>query len=60
MKRADLIAFERFVAATYRREAGSRRSRNPELAEQLNAWAEASERRVTTMRTGPLFAEAEG
>lgn len=58
MKRIDLIEFERFVARTYRREAASRRSKNPELAAQLTAWAEASERRVTAMRAGPLFAEA--
>lgn len=54
MTRADLIAFETFVAKTYRREASSRR-KNPELAAQLVRWAEASDARVTAMRAGPLF-----
>lgn len=57
MKRLDLIALETYLAATYKREAASRQSRNPELAAQLRAWAEASERRVTALRVGPLFAE---
>jgi hypothetical protein len=55
MRRADLIAFERFVAETYRREASNRRSKNPELAAQLDAWGEASERRIEALRCGPLF-----
>jgi len=54
MTRQDLIAFERHVAATYRREA-KKRTKNPALVEQLNAWAEASDRRVECMRSGPLF-----
>jgi hypothetical protein len=35
-----------------------RRSKNPQLAAQLIAWAEASERRVVAMKAGPLFHEA--
>ncbi len=58
MRRVDLIALERFLADTYRREAASRQSRYPELAAQLVSWAEASERRVEAMRVGPLFAGA--
>ncbi len=58
MKRADLIELERYLARTYRREAASRRSKNASLAAQLIAWAEASERRIVAMQTGPLFAEA--
>lgn len=57
MRRADLIAFERHVADTYRREATNRRGKNPQLAAQLLAWAEASERRITALKCGPLFAE---
>lgn len=55
MTRRDLIAHEQFVAATYRREAKSRRSKNPALAAQLEAWADASTRRAESMRVGPLF-----
>lgn len=58
MNRADLIAQELTMAAAYRREA-SRRSKNPALAAQLIEWAEASERRATALRCGPLFAERE-
>ena len=58
MKRVDLIALEAFLAATYRREAASRRSKYPALAAQLVAWAEASERRIVAMKAGPLFCEA--
>ena len=32
MRRADLIAHERFLAETYRREASNRKSKNPALA----------------------------
>lgn len=55
MRRVDLIANERHIAETYRREAANRRSRNPQLAERLIEWAEASERRAEEMRCGPLF-----
>ena len=55
MKRVDIIAFERFIAATYRREARSRQARYPALAARLTEWAEASERRAEQMRVGPLF-----
>ncbi|MCR5875119.1 hypothetical protein LRS10_13555 [Phenylobacterium sp. J426] len=58
MRVVDLIAHEQFVAATYRREASNRKSKNPALAAQLLEWAKASERRVEALRTGPLFAEA--
>jgi len=57
MRKADLIAQERWIADTYRREASNRRSRNPALAAQLTAWAEASERRIEALKCGPLFAE---
>ncbi len=55
MKRIDLIEQERHMARTYRREANARRKRYPEAAAQLDAWAEASERRIEAMRCGPLF-----
>lgn len=57
MTRDDLIRRERENAALYRAEA-RRRGKNPALAAQLNAWAEASERRAEALRCGPLFAEA--
>ncbi len=55
MNRRDLIANEMHQAATYRREAKSRRSKNPELAAQFLRWAEASVARAEQMRSGPLF-----
>jgi len=55
MNRRDLIANEMHQAATYRREAKSRRSRNPDLAAQMVRWAEASIARAEQMRAGPLF-----
>jgi hypothetical protein len=57
-RQREAIAFERHVAATYRREAKNR-SKNPALVEQLLAWAEASDRRVEAMRVGPLFGTKE-
>lgn len=54
MTRRDLISFEAWLAETYRREAAAR-SKYPALAGQLLEWAKASERRVETMRCGPLF-----
>lgn len=59
MRRVDLIKFEQFVAETYRRESANRRSKNPALAAQLDAWSEASERRIEAMRCGPLFVVGE-
>lgn len=59
MRRVDLIANEQHIAATYRREAANRRKRNPQLAAQLDEWAEASERRIEAMRCGPLFVAEE-
>lgn len=59
MRRSDLIANEKHQAATYRREASSRRSKNPALAARLLEWAEASDRRAEEMRCGPLFGGAE-
>lgn len=59
MRRADLIAMEKHLAETYRREAANRATKNPALAAMLRAWAEASERRCVAMRTGPLFVETE-
>lgn len=56
MTRRDLIANEQHIAATYRREAKSRRSKYPVLADQLDTWAEASSRRAEQLRCGPLFA----
>ena len=55
MRRADLIANERHIAATYRREAANRRGKNPALSARLDEWAEASDRRAEEMRCGPLF-----
>lgn len=55
MNRRDLIANEIHQAATYEREAKSRRSKNPALADQLMSWADASRRRADHMRAGPLF-----
>jgi hypothetical protein len=59
VRRVDLIAFEKHVAETYRREASNRRGKNPALAAQLDGWAEASERRIEALRCGPLFVGAE-
>lgn len=59
MTRRDLVAFERFIAASYRREAKSRASKYPALADQLLVWAEASDRRAEQMRCGPLFGSGE-
>ena len=58
MNRRDQIANEVHQAAAYRREAALR-SKNPELAAQLLAWAEASERRAEALRSGPLFGGSE-
>jgi hypothetical protein len=55
MTRRDLISHETWLAATYRREAKSRRSKNPALADELDAWANASAARAERMRCGPLF-----
>jgi len=55
MNRRDLIANEVHLAATYRREAGSREHKNPVLAERLRQWASASEARAEELRCGPLF-----
>lgn len=54
-----MIANERHQAATYRREAASRRSKNPNLAARLIEWAEASDRRAAEMLHGPLFGGSE-
>ncbi len=51
----DLFRNERHQAAAYRREAKRRAAKNPALAERLNEWAEASDRRAECMRAGPLF-----
>ena len=59
MTRRDLVAFEQMIAASYRREASSRRKKNPVLAAQLERWADASERRIAAIKHGPLFEEAE-
>lgn len=55
MNRRDLIAFEAFYAATLRREATARAKSNTAASEQLLRFAEAAERRVEAIRTGPLF-----
>ena len=55
MTRRDLIAFEIWLATTYRREAKSRRPKNPALADELDQWAAASTARAERMRCGPLF-----
>ena len=54
MTRADLIGFETFIAATYRREA-RKRARYPALAARLNELADASIARAEEFRSGPLF-----
>lgn len=59
MRKVDLIAMERHLAETYRREAVNRRSKNPTLAAELETWAQASLRRVEAMRCGPLFGAGE-
>lgn len=59
MRRVDLIAQERHLAETYRREATNRRGKNPALAARLLEWADASSRRAEEMRCGPLFGPAE-
>lgn len=59
MNRRDMIAFEQHIASTYRREASSRRKKNPNLADQLERWAAASESRVAAIKHGPLFEESE-
>jgi len=55
MNRQDLVAFEKFYAATLRREARKRAKRNPAGAEQLIRWADAADARVDAVRCGPLF-----
>jgi hypothetical protein len=55
MTRRDLIANEIHQAVTYEREAKSRRTKNPALADQMVAWADASRKRAEQMRCGPLF-----
>lgn len=55
MNRRDLVAFENFNAALYRREADARRKRYPAFAAQLDHWAQASEGRAEAIRVGPLF-----
>jgi hypothetical protein len=60
MRRDDMIANEAHQAALYRREAKRRRSKNPALADQLDAWADASLARSEQMRVGPLFGSREG
>ena len=55
MNRRDLISQELWIAATYEREAKSRRAKYPALAEQLMAWSDASRKRAAFMRVGPLF-----
>jgi hypothetical protein len=55
MNRRDLIENEQHQARTYRREAKRRRAKYPELADQLDRFAEASEMRVETFRSGPLW-----
>lgn len=55
MTRRDLIAFERFCADLYRREAKSRASRYPGVAAQLERWACAADRRIEAIKCGPLF-----
>lgn len=55
MNRRDVLALEAFYAATMRREARAREKTNGPAADQLNRFAEASERRVEAIRHGPLF-----
>lgn len=55
MRRVDLIANERHIAETYRREATNRAGKAPAQAARLREWAEASDRRAEELRCGPLF-----
>lgn len=50
-----MVANEIHQAVTYEREAKSRRSKNPALADELLVWATASRARAERMRSGPLF-----
>lgn len=59
MTRVDLIKLEQHLAETYRREAVSRRSKNPALADRLMEWSRASLCRAEEMRCGPLFGAEE-
>lgn len=58
MNRKDLVAFEQWCAAAYRREAKARAKRNPAAAERLEKWADAALARAETIRCGPLFSGA--
>lgn len=55
MNRRDLLDLEQNYARMLRREAKARAKRYPAIAEQLNRWAEAAERRAEAIKTGPLF-----
>ncbi len=55
MNRRDLIEGELHQARTYRREAKRRRAKYPELADQLERYADASELRAEAFRSGPLW-----
>lgn len=55
MNRSDILNFERFYGAQLRAEAKRRAKRYPAVAEQLNRWADASDARAETVRSGPLF-----
>jgi len=59
VRRDDMISNERHQADLYRREAKRRRRKNPALADQLDAWADASMGRAEQMRVGPLFGSRE-
>jgi hypothetical protein len=55
MRRSDLIAQEKMLAASYRREAAVRRRANAALADRLEEWATSSDRRAEEIEFGPLF-----
>lgn len=60
MNRRDLVAFETFYRETLRREARAREKRYPAVAEQLNRWADAADKRIEAVRAGPLFDQERG
>lgn len=60
MNRTDILSFERFYAATFRREASKRRKSSPAVAAQLDRWAQAADHRADAIRCGPLFDSEKG
>ncbi len=59
MRRSDLIAMERYSAATYRREAKAREGYAPDVAARLRQFADTADARCEELRAGPLFRSGE-